>query len=55
MSANKYSNLPDIVCIFIPPSLPTIINTFNTQDSSGKDIYETEETFQSIKDEVCIF
>ncbi|KAH9961300.1 Dynamitin-domain-containing protein [Russula dissimulans] len=32
MSANKYSNLPDI-------------------DSSGKDVYETEDAFQSLQDE----
>lgn len=32
MSANKYSNLPDI-------------------DPSGKDVYETEDTFQSVRDD----
>jgi len=25
------------------------------QDSSGKDVYETEDAFQSIQDEVFIF
>ncbi|KAI9442269.1 hypothetical protein H4582DRAFT_2109905 [Lactarius indigo] len=40
MSAHKYSNLPDIV-----------VSSSALQDSSGKDVYETEDTFQSVRDD----
>lgn len=53
MSVNKYSNLPDIVCILFFPSLCELTPSIS-QDSSGKDVYETEDAFQSIQDEVYI-
>jgi hypothetical protein len=54
MSVNKYSNLPDIVCIY-SPVIRHELTPSTSQDSSGKDVYETEDAFQSIRDEVCIF
>ena len=54
MSVNKYSNLPDIVRVYFPIIRHELTPSIS-QDSSGKDVYETEDAFQSIQDEVCIF
>ena len=49
MSANKYSNLPYIVCDSIPLSSKSLLMNIDIQDTAP-DIYETEDVFPSAHD-----